>query len=148
MKLVRRVNYAQNPVQHLFDSLINDDHLVGPNLFNSKFDPAVNIKETKDSFLIDLVAPGFTKEDFSLEFKEDHLIVKTDIKESSEKSDSEDKWTRREFRVKSFSKSFILPEHLINEEKISATYSNGILQIELQKAEDKKAKEAKQIPIL
>lgn len=38
--------------------------------------PAVNIKETADEFIVEMAAPGMTKEDFHVELNDIHIIVR------------------------------------------------------------------------
>ena len=58
--------------------------------------PAVNIMEDNDGYYLDLIVPGFAKQDFKIEVKEGNLEVSAEVK----KEDKEDKenFTRREFR--------------------------------------------------
>lgn len=94
--------------------------------------PKVNIKETDQSFVIELAVPGFKKEDFRIELAQNHLIVSTEKKEEIE--NKEGKYTRKEFGYFSFKRSFQLPED-IESEKIEATYTDGILNLILPKVE-------------
>lgn len=92
--------------------------------------PSVNISEREDQYLIELAAPGLAKEDFELKVEKDLLTVSSKKEVSSESS--ENNFTRREFNFTSFSRSFHLPEEVDNN-NIKATYSDGILKIELPK---------------
>jgi HSP20 family protein len=55
-------------------------------------------------------------------------------------------FTRREFSYQSFSRSFTLPD-IVESEKISAKYNNGILKVEIPKKEEAKTKPARKIEI-
>ncbi len=101
--------------------------------------PSVNIVENEDSFLIDVAAPGLKKDDFQVNLENDNLVISASKKESNE-VDDKGKFTRREFNYSSFRRSFHLSEE-ISTDKISASYANGILSIQLGKKseeEDKK----------
>ncbi|MBU0763780.1 MAG: Hsp20/alpha crystallin family protein [Bacteroidetes bacterium] len=112
-------------------------------LFNSSV-PAVNIKEGKDDFKIEVVAPGLNKEDFRLELNKNLLSISSERKEEAE--DKDEQYSRREYRYCSFSRSFRLPDG-VNAEKIAAKYEDGILKIGIPKAEEAKDKGPKAIPI-
>ncbi len=94
--------------------------------------PAVNIKETDTNFHLEVAAPGLTKEDFKLAVENNILTISAEKQKSEE--DQTDNYTRKEFQYASFKRSFQLPEH-IQDEKILATYNNGVLTIDLPKNE-------------
>ncbi|MDM1073918.1 Hsp20/alpha crystallin family protein [Empedobacter brevis] len=106
--------------------------------------PAVNIKENEDSFEILFAAPGFKKEDFEIEIEENILKVSSEIKETEDIK--EEKFSRREFNFTSFKRAFTLPE-TIDEDKIEASYVDGILKLSLPKKEEALPKEKRSIQI-
>ncbi len=93
----------------------------------------VNIRETEKEYFLDLVAPGFTKEDFKISLDNNILTVTVDKKE--EKTAGNEKVVRREYKYQSFKRSFTVDEK-INAEAISAQYINGVLMLTLPKKED------------
>lgn len=144
MTLVR----YQNQWPGLFDRFFNND-FEGWNRNNFSMTnttlPNLNIKETKDSFLVEVAAPGFEKSDFKIELNNDLLTISSEKKANNELKDGE-RITKQEFSYQSFSRSFTLPEH-VDEEKISAKYENGILFIDIPKKEEAKPKSPKLISI-
>ncbi|WP_430816299.1 Hsp20/alpha crystallin family protein [Carboxylicivirga sp. RSCT41] len=109
--------------------------------------PAVNVKENDNEFLIDVAAPGLTKEDFKVNYDNGRLTISSEKKNRLEEKDGE-KITRREFSYQSFQRSFTVSENVVDAEKIGANYENGILHITLPKREEVKPKPAKQIEIM
>ena len=107
--------------------------------------PAVNIQENENGFQIELAAPGMKKDDFKVNFDNGSLIISSEIKD--EKNTEDKRFTRREFNYCSFQRTFSIPKNLVNHEKISAAYENGLLKITLPKAEAVKQKPVKQIKI-
>jgi HSP20 family protein len=107
--------------------------------------PAVNIKEGKDDFQIEVAAPGMEKKDFKIDLENDQLTISSERK--NEKEEKDDSYTRREFSYQSFSRTFTLPEHLVDGEKISAKYADGILRIIVPKKEEAKPKPPRTIKI-
>ncbi len=115
------------------------------NLLNSEFEsskPLVNILETKNDFRIELAAPGISKNDFQINLDNQILTISSTQKE--EKEEKEEKVLRNEFCYSSFSRSFSLPE-TIDREKISASYKDGIIVVNIPKKEEAKDKGPKQI---
>jgi HSP20 family protein len=106
--------------------------------------PAVNIKEDEKSYLLDLAIPGMDKKDMKIDINEDVLTISSETKNETE--ENKDGYKRKEFSYSSFCRSFYIPEN-VNREKIAASYKDGILNIELPKQEEEKAKVAKQIKI-
>ncbi len=106
--------------------------------------PAVNIKETEDDFKVEVAAPGFDKKDFNIELDNNVLTVSSEKQEENEVEG--EKYSRKEFNYLSFKRTFTLPE-LVDEEKISAKYENGILNVTIPKKEEAKPKPARQIAV-
>lgn len=106
--------------------------------------PAVNISEAENEFTIEVAAPGLEKKDFKIDLDNDCLTIASVREDRNE--ESQDNYTRREFRYNNFSRSFTLPE-TIDAENITASHKNGVLNITLPKKEEAKAKPARQIAI-
>jgi HSP20 family protein len=108
--------------------------------------PAVNIRENKDAFIIDVAAPGMKKENFKANYENGRLTISSEKKEERNRNE-EEKFNRKEFSYMSFQRSFAIPENLVDGEKIRAAYQDGILEITLPKREEIKPKPARQIKI-
>ncbi len=133
MKIIKRTNDLPF-FDQFFDGFFRDEpaHWMNQNTRES-----VNIKEDDNSYSIELMAPGFRKEDLQIEVEGKLLKLKAERKESSEDKDS--KYLRREFRVNSFERQFKLPDNRIAEDQISARFEDGILFLELPKREEAKS---------
>jgi len=105
--------------------------------------PAINITENTDEYGIELVAPGLSKDQFSLKVENDHVVISG--KPSEQKL--EGKYTTVEFKPMAFERSFALPKGKIKEDAIKAAYQNGILKVVLPKREEAKPKSPMQIEI-
>src|SRR5688500_7217420 len=108
------------------------------------FVPAVNIAEAADHFVIELSAPGFSKEDFRLEIENLMMTITGEKKSGSQ--EAEKNYTRKEFGYGSFKRTFTLPQS-VDIERTEAKYENGILAITLWKKDEAKAKPVKEIRI-
>jgi len=103
--------------------------------------PPVDISEDNGSILVDVEIPGMKKEDIKVSLENNVLSLKGEKKQEREvKEENLHRWERR---YGSFVRSFELPMP-VQADKIKASYKNGILHVELPKAEEVKPKE---IPI-
>lgn len=133
-------------------SLIDDffgrdmEELFGLNSITKTTVPAVNIKETNESFAIELAAPGMKKENFNIEVESDTLIISAEAEHKQEESGKENNYTRREFSYQAFKRTFTLPQ-MVEGEKISASYVDGMLNIVIPKKEEAKEKPVRKIEI-
>ncbi|MFV5699975.1 Hsp20/alpha crystallin family protein [Flavobacterium sp. ZT3R17] len=108
--------------------------------------PSVNLKESEDKLEVDLAAPGMKKEDFKVEIDNNMLMISSEKEESKEESRKKDNYLRKEFSYQSFYRSFYLPEY-IDENKVEASYKDGILHVAIAKKENGKKKIHKTIAI-
>lgn len=128
-----------------------NDEFFGNDMFARFFEtpanttmPAVNIKEGKEDFTIEVAAPGFEKKDFKIDLNNNILEISSEKEEKSE--ENSDKSLRSEFRYASFKRFFTLPD-TIESDKIKATYKDGILNVVIPKKEEAKVKPVRQISI-
>ena len=147
MNLVRFHNprYAANKVlvDELFNNLFKNDYHEDY-VKNCESSPAANIFETDKEFRIELLLPGFKKEDVQMIHKENLLTVKVDnVKEDN---NEEYKYAHREFGAYNFEKQYRLPKS-VDAEKISAKFENGILNVVLPKKEEAQPKAPVEIKI-
>lgn len=96
----------------------------------------VNVKETKDAYELEIVAPGFEKNDFNINLEKNILTVSVERKTETENKN--EKQIRREYSYHSFKRSFTVDEK-VDPEKIEAKYVNGVLTLNLPRKEEVKA---------
>ncbi|TVR82803.1 MAG: Hsp20/alpha crystallin family protein [Chitinophagaceae bacterium] len=130
-----------NPLSRYFEDFFDRD-LLADNFRNTL--PSVNVAENEDEFRLEIAAPGFTKDNFNMELEENVLTLSGELKKSE--SEKDENYTRREFQFSSFKRSFTLPD-IVDADKISATYSDGILKVILPKKEEQKKLSKKSINI-
>lgn len=102
--------------------------------------PAVDIYETKDSIVLNVELPGVTKEEISLEVKDNTLTLRGEKK--MEKDVKEESYHRMERTYGSFMRAFTLPS-TVQQEKVKARFRDGILEVSIPKAEEAKPKQIK-----
>lgn len=128
---MRIVKYNNNNVfPSLINEFFNDDF--GMNFLNRSHSvPSVNSLENNDSFEIDLAVPGMKKEDFTIELNDKVLVISSETSNTMEN----DKMRLNEFNFSSFQRSFRVPDS-VDQDKIKANYTNGILKIKLPKRKE------------
>lgn len=151
--LIKLNNNGSNALFPEFPSLFDD--FFTRNIFNFPSNsvaerntiPAVNVKETNNSFELEMAVPGMDKNDFKVELEQDSLIISAQKEQKNEEKSDDGRFTRKEFSYQSFKRVFHLPESSVNEQEISANYKDGILQISVPKKEVAKPKITRLIAI-
>lgn len=106
--------------------------------------PAINISEDDKNFNIEVIAPGFKKEDFKVNVDDDILTISAETKTETQEGDKK-QYNRREYSYSSFTRSFQLPDNA-KDDGINAAYSEGVLKLTIPKSEQL-VKATKQISI-
>lgn len=99
--------------------------------------PSTDIYENKDSYIFKVEVPGLSKDEVNVELENNVLTIKGEKKE--EKEFKKENYHRVESYRGRFQRSFTIPDGIDNG-KIKASMTNGVLELEVPKAEQKKAK--------
>lgn len=120
-----------------FNNLLGDVLPQFPSLYREDVRQAtpVNIRDTENEYVLDVVAPGLNKGDFKIRLENNLLTV--EVEKKQETVSEGEKFIRREFQLQPFKRSFTLDEK-INADGISAQYVNGVLTLNLPKKEEVK----------
>ncbi len=92
-----------------------------------------DIRDEGDKFVLEAELPGFNKEDIQLHVKDGILTITAQHNESNDEKDKKGNYIRRERRYGSFTRSFDVSG--IQEHAITAAYNNGVLELNLPKAQ-------------
>ena len=134
---------------HLFDDFFTRDLWnwgTGNGSVTNTTVPAVNIRETNENFVVEMAAPGMTRDDFRVELDGNTLSI-TSEKQSREEQKEGERYTRREFSYQSFQRTFQLPKDVVDADKIEAKYENGVLHLVIPKKEEARQKPPRMIEI-
>ena len=144
MKAITSLNNLGFNPNALTAQLFNDsiDNWFKPASYNDNI--PVNISETDTAFAIQLVVPGYTKEEIGIELDNGKLSIVSKAQETS--TDEGVKLHKKEFEKATFSKQFKLPKS-VDVSKIEAKQENGILELVLAKKEEEIPTPVKQIEI-
>lgn len=117
-----------------FNNFVNDFFAPLPSLMKEDFSSAslkhsvpANVTETENGYELQLIVPGFTKEDIKISLENNLLTIA-----GEKKSENDVKPLRNEYQFKPFKRSFSLDKH-INAEAITASHVNGVLVLNLPK---------------
>ena len=133
--------------ENLFDEFFNDpfemnmllprgrDPLYGK---HSKNLMKTDVRETENSYELDVDLPGFKKEDVNVELKNGYLTIATSKSLDKDEKDQKGRYIRQERCTGSCARSFYVGENL-KPTDVAAKFENGILELKLPKAD-------KQIP--
>ena len=91
-----------------------------------------DVRETENSFEVDMDLPGFKKDEVNLELKDGYLTVSADKALDKDKKDNEGRYIRQERWSGSCSRSFYVGSGVKNED-VHAKFENGVLRLSLPK---------------
>ncbi|MFC2058384.1 Hsp20/alpha crystallin family protein [Chloroflexota bacterium] len=107
-----------------------------PYTFDTSLVPHTDIYEENDQLVMKTELPGINREDVNITLQDDRLTIKAEKKEVVIE---EDACYTRERQYGQYLRSVTLP-FPVKEDKISATFENGVLELRLSKAEESKAR--------
>lgn len=137
MTLMRYTRPGSDLMSKRFSDIMDEFFNDAVKARQDSFVPGIDISETDDKFLINVELPGMKKDDIDVSLENGRLTISGERK--FEKEDKGKTFHRIETSYGSFNRSFQLPDN-VDEESVKATYEDGILNISIDKAEDKVTK--------
>ena len=129
--------------ENLFDDVFSDpfgmmvpqgrDPLYGKHAKNLM---KTDVRETDESYELDVDLPGFTKDEISVELKNGYLTIQAAKGLDKDQSDKKGKYIRQERYAGACSRTFYVGEG-VQPEDVTASFENGILQLSVPKAAKK-----------
>ena len=122
-------SYARNvfDIDHLFDEFLQDP--IMPTWLTGGSQIKVDIRETDEEYLIEADLPGVKKEQLQVELDQNRLTIS--VVQDEQVQLEHEGYIKRERRSGSFSRSFYVEN--VNDERISAKFENGVLNMILPK---------------
>ena len=129
--------------ENLFDDLFRDDFSMFPAwsgrdpLYgkHAKHMMKTDVRETEDTYEVDMDLPGFKKDEINVDLKNGYLTVSAAKGLDKDEKDKNGKYIRQERYAGAMSRSFYVGD--VAPEDVKAKFEDGILQISLPKAEKK-----------
>ena len=133
----RPMETIQREMNRLFDSFFGRGFDIEPFKSIQGWEPAVDVTETDDAVVIKADLPGLEEKDIEVNLTGDMLTLKGEKRAEKEAKGENFYHVERTSGV--FERSFRLPAS-VQQDKVSATFKNGVLTIDLPKAEESKSK--------
>lgn len=144
MNLIRRTNDIWNPgrewrdLQEQINRLFDFDYADSSGLFDRYMNPAVDIIEEEDGFVVKMDVPGVDRKDLEISMTRNVITIKGEKKEESKQKG------KRSYRQESWSGSFqrtlSLPDS-VDPDKVEAGLKNGVLTVRIAKREELKPRQ-------
>jgi HSP20 family protein len=127
-------------MDRLWDSFFEDRPTVRRRDWLGEWLPSLDLSETKNEFVVKAEVPGMTSKDIDISLTEGVLSIRGEKKQEKEEKEENYHFVERSYG--SFRRSIRLPGGVQNE-KIKASYKDGVLKVTLPKSEETKKKEVK-----
>ncbi len=135
----REIDSLQKEMNRLLDSFYPTS-LPKDDFDRLSFVPAAEMSETPEAIDLKLEIPGLEAKDLDVEVQADSVSIKGERK--SEEKTEENGTIRTEFRYGKFHRVIPLPSRVQNN-NVTAEYKDGILHLNLPKAEEERNKVVK-----
>ena len=114
-----------------------EESFVAPNQTRSGrgFNLAMDLSETEDGYVVEAAVPGVKPEDIEITVENNVLTIKGETRQ--EKNEQQQHYHRVERSFGSFQRTIGLPT-TVKADAIKATMENGVLRLEIPKAEEVK----------
>lgn len=103
----------------------------------STWTPTTDMYETDGEYIVEVELPGLTKKDIQINCQDNILSIEGERKQ--ETKEEHPGYLRSERSYGSFKRSIMLPASII-EDKVKATFKEGVLRVTIPKAEKSKRK--------
>jgi HSP20 family protein len=143
MNLVRWNPWREVPTLHnRFNRFVDDPFFRIGRLHEDanpgRWNPAIDLYEKDDHFVIKAELPGVDKNDIKVDLKDRVLTLSGE--RTCDNEVKEENFYRRERSYGKFQRVFTLPAD-VDSDKISAEFKEGVLRVEVPKPEEKKPKQ-------
>ena len=140
--------------ENLFDDFFDDDFSMFPALTgrnplygkHAKNLMKTDVRETENTYELDIDRPGFKKDEISIDLKDGYLSISAAKGLDRDQEDKKGKYIRQERYAGACSRSFFVGEG-VEPKDVSAKFEDGILKISLPKQVKKELPQSPRIAI-
>ena len=136
----REMEILQDEMNKLFDFSLGRWPVRSMGLMEGAWSPSVDVFESKDNVMVRADIPGMKKEDIDILVHGDTLTIKGEKKEETESKKKD--YVKTERFYGSFNRVLTLSSE-VDEDKVKASYEDGVLEVILPKREEEKQKQIK-----
>ena len=122
--------------EDLFDDWMDFPFTTAPSARMMRTD----VKETDNSYELDIDMPGVDKGDVKAELKNGYLTISASANKNNDEKDKDGKYIRKERYSGSCSRSFYVGD-AVKQDEVKAKFENGTLKVTIPKKEEKPAVE-------
>ena len=134
----REMSMLHNRYSRFFDDPFFRIARMDEDANQGQWNPAVDLYEKDDHFVIKAELPGVDKNDIKVDLKDRVLTLSGERTYDNEVK--EENYYRKERSYGKFQRAFTLPAD-VDSDKITAEFKDGVLRVEVPKPEEKKAKQ-------
>ncbi len=127
--------FNERPVKGFLQSI--DEFFKSPFPFHATFH--VDVRETTEEHIITAELPGVKREQIQLDILDNYVTISVQSNEMFTEEDEHQKIMRRRQTMQKSSRTIPLPQPII-ENKVKASYQNGLLKIRIPKQKGKHIK--------
>ena len=127
--------FNENVFDDLFDQTMNMDMFGRRNPLYGKHAKELmkaDVRETEDSYVLDIDLPGFKKDELQVELENGYLTIRAEKCLDKDETDKKGRYIRQERYAGALSRSFYVGEG-VKPEDLHAKYEDGILQVTVPK---------------
>lgn len=138
---LQSISNLRREMDHIFNELIPFNwRFEEPEFELSTWSPTTDITETDDEYIIESDLPGMSKNDIEINVQGNILLIEGE--REKETKEEFNRYLRRERSFGTFKRSFTLPQNVV-EDKVKASFKDGVLTVHVPKAEKSKRKTVK-----
>ena len=140
--------FGENLFDDWMDFPFHDDFFRGTHAYkkNAKSIMKTDIRDTEDSYELDVDLPGYKKDEISAQLKDGYLTISASKNTENEEKDKKGNYIRRERYNGTMSRSFDVGD-AIHQDDIHAKYEDGILKLSIPKKTKQEVEQTNYISI-
>ena len=140
--------FGENLFDDWMDFPFHDDFFRGTPAYkkNAKSIMKTDIRDTEDSYELDVDLPGYKKDEISAQLKDGYLTISASKNTENEEKDKKGNYIRRERYNGTMSRSFYVGD-AIHQDDMHAKYEDGILKLSIPKKTKQEVEQTNYISI-
>ena len=140
--------FTENLFDDFFDNTFEKNFFGGSNPLYGKHAKNLmktDVRETEDTYEVDIDLPGFKKDEISVDLEDGYLTIRAAKGLDKDEKDKKGKYIRQERYAGACSRSFYVGD--VEAEDVTAKYEDGILKLSMPKQAKKELPKSSTIAI-